>query len=368
MINNNEYTFNLTDIKNETEAFLEEIGKFLNFHTTSTCISLIISLIGIVTNTFTFISFVRLEKQSSTSIFLLSLNFSAFFTLIGDLIKIVILSNNIYLNDKISMLYLVLLYPFIYPLKITFEVSYIWLTMSVSVNQLLFVINSKGFKMKKNKRYEKKENKNALITVVCVYLTSFLVCIPFWFVFVYSDKNGLTRIDLSEKYFYFNKLYHNFVYLPFAVFFPLAVLIVTNVYLGMTLKNAGKRKLRLSKSRKTNDDESTHSNSTTTNNKLFIEKERIKSIKKETNLKTYMLATIVSFYLISQLPNIYLNLFLIKENQFKINNNNNACDDTYLISKYLYEVYQLFNLFGLGFNFAFFYMINNKNEKKSFDI
>jgi hypothetical protein len=362
MINNNEYTFNFTDIKNETEAFLEEIGKFLNFHTASTCISLIISLIGIVTNTFTFISFVRLEKQSSTSIFLLSLNFSAFFTLIGDLIKIIILSNNIYLNDKMSMLYLVLLYPFIYPLKITFEVSYIWLTMSVSVNQLLFVIHSKGFKMKKNKRYEKKENKNALITVVCVFLTSFLVCIPFWFVFIYSDKNGLTRNnDLSEKYFNYNKLYHNFVYLPFAVFFPLAVLIVTNVYLGMTLKNAGELKLRLSKSGKTN--ESTCSNSTINNNKSFIiQKKRFKSIKKETNLKTYMLATIVCFYLICQLPNIYLNLFLIKENQFKINNNNNnnaSDDDTYLISKYLYEVYQLFNLFGLGFNFAFFYMISN---------
>lgn len=247
------YSFNdtiLTAIANNSNDSIEhefyddepEIDQFFDLRLSLTWLSLFVIIFGIFSN---IISIILLNKsRSSTNIYLSGVCVSSVIALIGFLINSVLYNKFIYYKYIAGIKFLMILYPFIYPLITTAQISFVLLTVSVSLNQY-FIVSSK-IEINNSKKAQLKECKKAFNYVIIVYLFSFVYCSPYWFMFKYDRENGLEKTELNQNY-YFKRIVHFCLYLPIAFVLPFSILMTTNIYLIMTLNTRYQKRKKLNK-------------------------------------------------------------------------------------------------------------------------
>ncbi len=304
------------------------------------CISFVLIIIGIITNLISSLAFSNKKYLSSTNIYLTSLCLADCVALIGLLINSVIYGIFVYIKYYTGVKLIVLFYPYVYQIILTSQFASIYLTMSVSINQYIFIAFSKGFHMKNNKLSKQKDIKNSYTIVAVIVIISILFCLPYWFTFKYTENNGLERSQISQNN-YFNKIVHLFLYIPFACLIPFSVLITTNTYLLIKLVKANHRKETI----KSNCQLITFANTSSTSH--FYKNDKI-----EVKNKSTMLIAIVFFFLICQFPTLILHL--IETETFGQNYKE------HLFYFYLVELSKLLLIINLSFNFAFFYLFSQK--------
>jgi hypothetical protein len=338
----NETTHNITEFVEKVVAKVnkEKFDSLLFIRYIISCISFILIIIGIITNLISSLAFSNKKYLSSTNIYLTSLCLADCVALIGLLINSVIYGIFVYIKYYTGVKLIVLFYPYVYQIILTSQFASIYLTMSVSINQYIFIAFSKGFHMKNNKLSKQKDIKNSYTIVAVIVIISILFCLPYWFTFKYTENNGLERSQISQNN-YFNKIVHLFLYIPFACLIPFSVLITTNTYLLIKLVKANHRKETI----KSNCQLITFANTSSTSH--FYKNDKI-----EVKNKSTMLIAIVFFFLICQFPTLILHL--IETETFGQNYKE------HLFYFYLVELSKLLLIINLSFNFAFFYLFSQK--------
>ncbi len=242
-------------------------------------------------------------------------------------------------------------YPYVYPIISTAQFASIYLTMSVSLNQFVVMAFSRGFSLKNNKIFIKKDIKKAYAIVLAILLFSIIFCIPYWFKFIYNQNDGLIRSEISESRL-FNKIVHLLLYIPFAYVIPFIVLSTTNTYLLIKLIKTNKRREKFKSIDNNPNCQQQQINKTTL---LLESKDQTKIIKNKFEMKnkSTMLVVIVFFFLVCQFPTLLLNLVeteLFNYHKYK----------EHLFYFHFVELSKLLLIINLSFNFAFFYLFSKK--------
>ena len=351
-------SINISNISNNYSEFFEGTVHKLNDDSLYiSCFSLVIILFGIVTNFISSLAFSTRQSLTSTNIYLTSLCLVDCIALFGLLINSIIYKIFIYFKYELGIKFIMFFYPYVYPIISTAQFASIYLTMSVSLNQFIVMAFSRGFSLKNNKLFIKKDIKKAYVIVLTIILFSVIFCIPYWFKFIYNQNDGLIRSEISESRL-FNKIVHLLLYIPFAYVIPFIVLSTTNTYLLIKLIKTNNRREKL----KTNDNNSNcfkhqqqQQQINNTTSLLLESKDQKKIIKNKFEMKnkSTMLVVIVFFFLVCQFPTLLLNLVeteLFNDQKYK----------EHLFYFHFVELSKLLLIINLSFNFAFFYLFSKK--------
>lgn len=225
------------------QTYNYDLITYVRIRRTISWLSMIIVLIGLIGNFFSFVVLINPKMKTTTNIFLSNLCISSFIALLGLLINSVIYEIAYYYNITELYDFIIKIYPYVYPIINTFQMACIMLTVCVSVNQFLCIYFSKAksySKMSAQAEYNKSKK-----IVLTVYLVSIIYCIPYWLKFKFTEKNGLQQTELGKSR-NFNRIVHFWLYLPIVYIIPLSILIFTNAYLFFKLMIAKQRRLRLS--------------------------------------------------------------------------------------------------------------------------
>jgi hypothetical protein len=133
------------------------INSYFKFRCILSWISLCVILIGLLGNFISFIILINPKMRISTNVFLASLCVSGFIALLGLLANSVLHDLFSYYQIKKGQLYISFMYPYVYPLIVTFQMSSILLIVCVSLNQFIYIYFS-GAK----RRTQKNRNKDCL--------------------------------------------------------------------------------------------------------------------------------------------------------------------------------------------------------------
>ena len=343
---------------NENDSFLNEMNSFLKIRVLLAWSSLVIILIGIVTNSVSCIAFLNPKTLSSTNIYLASLCVCDSIALLGLIVNSTIYSQFIFYEFLEGIRFIMSLYPYIYPIIATSQIACIYLTVSVSVNQFLFVAFSRGNELKNNRLLQKKDNIRAFIVVLLIIIISIVFCVPYWFTFQYTNERGLEKTEVSKNV-HFKNIVHLYLYLPFACVIPFLILIFTNVYLVCTLESVSRRKRKISFKHKVMFNKSLTDSSGANKNLVVIhdlknaEAYSLKcknEMKFEIKNKTLMLITVVCFFLVCQSPTLLLHLIESLQPQYK----------NHFYYAHLVEISKILLIINLSFNFAIFYLFSKK--------
>lgn len=261
----------VTNRSNYTTEFYgddDEFDNYLQFRFTLSWMSLILILFGVFSN---IVSTILLNKsQSSTNIYLSGVCVSSIITLFGFFINYVLYNMFIHYKFIFGIRLLMIMYPFVYPMITTAQISFVLLTVSVSLNQ--YVIVSRKTEINPSKKAIQKECKKAYVYKLLVYFFSLVYCSPYWLMFKYDKDKGLEQTELNRNT-YFRKIVHFCMYIPIAFVVPFTILVSTNIYLIMTLKIRYENRKKL--------------NSTCQNKSIKITRKREASIpSKETSKST----------------------------------------------------------------------------------
>jgi hypothetical protein len=395
-INGTEWEFSLINksfmINNVTRYDLYDdeydYEDFLNFRLKLTCLSVIFIVLGIFLNVTSVI--VLNKNPTPTNKYLQGVCISSIISLIGFLSTYVIYNLFIYFKYINGIQFLMLLYPYTYPLITTAQISFVLFTVCVSLNQ--YVTMSSIKEIKRSKIREKKESQKAFKYTLIVYVFSVIYCSPYWFMFRYDKSNGLERTELNQNQ-YFKKIVHFCLYIPVAFLIPFAVLLYTNAYLIWKLKSSYQIKKELTSlqnraaarkesntvliemkpmiygtTKKASVNE-TSLNYDLTNNELIsslvmnnnqpiknlidtqlsrLQKAKIKNL----NI-SIMLIAMVTFFLICQSPSLALNMNeALKDNSLNMFNE----------SEYVYgnEIAKVFLIINSSWNCTLFYLFSKR--------
>lgn len=367
---------NFTRLYNESEyldlngTYAIELEQFYNFRIVLSWLSFIIIILGLCLNTISVQVFTQKNNISSTNILIAFLSISAilvlFCMLINHVIYTILIGYNYFNLVQATMFIL----PYTHPVYMTFYVNFIYLTMSISLNQFIYVHFSKGYK-KIRKNFKKKkliqESRNSCLTVFIIHIFSVLFCMPYWFRLKYTEPRGVEK-TLFGKSDLFNKIYQCWLYLPLVGFLPCLTLIMTNLYLIITLTRTAQRKSALSSKR--NETSRLVFNFDTQSVDVLKRSdilkvlrvphgERITSVMRleqtrmEPSSKARKLIIAVGFFLVCQTPNLILNVM----ESFKE-------DDLIQIDEnYLIEISRFMVILNFSFNFSFVYLISFYKKK-----
>ena len=335
--------FDFIENKNETYYLAIDLESFFNFRIIVAWLNLIIIVLGLVTNIISLIVFIRKKNRSSTNVFIAGLCISAILVLIAMLINNVIYSILVDYSFTKEVDFIMRIYPYFYPIYMTFFVTFIYLTVSISLNQFFYIYYSKGFMALKNNAY-KNECKHAFNIVCLVYLLSFLFCIPYWLKFKYSKQKGIEKTELGlNKLFY--KIVQCWLFVPFVCILPIIILILTNIYLIIKMNRSARRKSNLSSnptSRLIIQLHDLQSNNLkiklssklakNTSNGTLDRVIKIDKQKFDKNSKTNMIILAVAFFLVCHTPNLVFNVMESFKNEY---------DSIQLDENYLIEISKL---------------------------
>jgi hypothetical protein len=223
------------------ELFLVDLETFFNIRLILTWLNLSIVILGLILNVFTICKIFKKDKKSSHDILVSGLSFTATIALICILVNNIIytLSAHYFFFNSIHIFNI--LFPFTYPIFKTFYVAFIFLTVSISINQSIYIHKSKCFLLKNNKTKPNHGVKTSIYYILSVAFSSVLICLPEWFKFKYLDENYAYKKTEYTFYPYF--LY--IIFIPFVCCLPMLILIVTNIYIINRLKKAERRKNQL---------------------------------------------------------------------------------------------------------------------------
>ena len=219
-----------------------DLDTYLKFRIILTWLSLLIILVGLLGNFFSFLILINKKMRISTNVFLASLCVSAFIALIGLLINSVIYEIFAYYGLLQALQILYYFYPYAYPIITTFQMASILLTVCVSVNQFVCIYYSKA--KNRSKKGNQEDCRTALVIVLIMYVISIIYCVPYWLKFKYTKENGLLVTDIGQDPL-FNRIVHFWMYLPIVYIIPFSILIITNTYLLCTIMIARRRRKRL---------------------------------------------------------------------------------------------------------------------------
>lgn len=340
-----------------------EMNRLLNFRLIISFFSLALILIGITGNTATFFLLRKPKKRLSTTVFLSALCVVAILALLGLLVNHALYGIFIYYEFLEGITVIMFYYPYIYPFINTFQMTSIWLTVSVSINQFLIVSRSQV-----NNNKTKETHKREIFTSVAVFILSSIYCIPYWMKFKYSPEFGIHVSKIGNNPI-FIKVVHFYLYLPMAYIIPFIILTFTNAYLIATLKRKRERNNALDcVIKRTRDDSFKRHRPIKHNNEEIAKSERC-SLMSEirlasmTNLalnenkikdSTFMLVAVVIFFLICHFPSLILHL-IESFNEAKLKKN--------IYYFYMMELAKFLLIFNLAFNFAVFYLFSRHFRK-----
>ena len=310
-----------------------KMNDYFQFKNIISWCTLVVIIIGLFGNLISFIVLINPKMRISTNIFLSSLCISGFMALIGLLLNSFVLQLVSFYEIDFFYKISCFIYPYIYPLITTFQTASIMLTVSVSLNQFIYIFFNKT--NKNSKKIVEKECRTAIVIVLVIFIFSIIYNIPYWLKFKYS-KDGCYESTTINQDPSFNRIVHFWMYLPIVYIIPFSILIITNFYLVVFLVKTKRRRSRLglgsialSANENNRNDEKSNSkmelpeqdskqfekmkNSTLTigpeDNSLKINSKRKKM---NTNVGgsnvTIMLIAIVFFFFICQFPNLLLHI------------------------------------------------------------
>ena len=350
------------------DTFVFELEEFYHFRIILSWLDLVIIIIGLILNTVSAHVFSSKANFSSTNILIASLSVSA------NLVLVCMLINHVFYAIVISRSYfhlvqaVMFILPYSHPIFMTFFVSFIYLTMSISLNQFFYVRFSKGYKNFRKNTF-RKEVRRSCVIMFSIYAFSILFCSPFWFRLNYTDQKGVEKTSFAKSYF-FNQIYQYWIFLPLVGLIPHSVLITTNMYLITTLNKTVQRKTALSSKRiETSrlglnfETQSIDFSKRSDLLKAFrlsqnIPLERLLSLigldqtRLERANKTSKLIIAVGFFLVCQTPNLIIQIMESLNNDELIQINEN----------YLIEIARFMLILNLSFNFSFVYLVNFKKN------
>lgn len=356
--------------------------KLIGFFKICSCIRIVIIIAGLFGNLISFQILAR--KRSTTNVYLCSLCFASFFALLGDIF--VVISQLQFVYTGIFGMTLKM-YPYLYPLMLTFQMAYIYLTVAVSVNQFVCIYFQKGHaNLSKlfQKSKKQKDCKRALIIVCFIFLFSVLFCLPYWKIYEYNYETGLVELTATGKDDVFNLIVHFILYLPVVYLIPFIIIIFTNVYLITYLIDANKNKKLLvaikrpqklhvgfiftlknkssdgylsvgSAQCKSSDD--TDKSLLKNSKKVNLMNEASKKFNYKTMRTSVMLILVVFSFILSQFPNLIIHILELKK--WNIHNSLKIIEETI----YYKEISRILIIFYLSFNFAYYACFNNFNSK-----
>lgn len=333
-----------------------ELKMFVSFRVFLAIITLGVLTVGIVGNTVSFFVFTHSSIKKITDLLLSVYCISSCMALIGLLFNQILYGLFFYYRFVSGVKFIMMLYPYTYPITVTFQMSCIWLTVAVSTVQFLIVLFKKS-KSQLDLKMRNKDIKHGLVVSGTIFIFSSIYCLPYWFVFEYTEETGLRKTSFGKNELY-NKIIYFWLYFPCAYFGPLLILLVTNSYLISTVIITSKKKQLTqitirSTAKRTSNQLSNQLKKTFIEAKLESENmlklkraksllRRKRSIAKKTQL---MLIAHILFFFACQLPNFILHC--LTSFDFKIN-------------QYYKEIANFLLIFNLSFNFLIYYLFNEK--------
>lgn len=139
------------------------------------------------------------------------------------------------------------LFPYLYPLCITFQFCSIYMTVSACTNRTIVVYSSTPI----GDYHKLNDPRSSLKAVIGVFCVSLLICIPFWFMYdttIDHDEQQrrvylkLTQLAMSQSYRF---LVHGLLTTVVTYVIPQALLIVMNYFLIVAVVKTRRRKLDL---------------------------------------------------------------------------------------------------------------------------
>ena len=333
----------------------DQITKLVHFRIVANYISLILIVIGIIGNSFTFVVLLKSKKQLSTHIYLKSLCISAIISLIGLLINHALygIFMNYNYNDGISLI--IFIFPYTYPLIATFQICTIWLTVVVNLNHFVIIYRNSTNMLKLKKTFRKHK-----LIVLAVFLLSIVYCIPYWLKFKTEkdiDSNGLKLVPTElGKNSLFNNIVHFWMFLPFAYLIPFSILLITNIYLIYKLR----QKISLFKGSSLNIARRLSTASSLSKQRKCSISE-LSFIKDEYKIKctSIMLVAVVIFFLICQFPNLLIQIVeSFDYHDLKKN----------IVYYYLIDLAKMCLIINLDFNFSIMILFSRSFQEKSIEI
>ncbi len=329
--------------KNGAPINTNDIIHFTFFEVCS-ILRLITILIGLVGNLVSFKILTNPKFLSSTNVYISSLCFSSFFALLGDLCILVAQLLLVYANIDS---FIFRLYPFIYPLILTFQLTCIYLTVAVQINQFCTVYFTKVVSNSIVRDIQlAKECKRAFYIVISIFLFSTIYCLPFWFIYEYSDEyRSIVHTSIGKNPL-FNWLIHYAFYLIVVYLIPVTVLSLINMYLIYFLVKTKNKKDKLLLRNYRTFKETRIANDNVYRN---AEEDRVKKHR----VTTIMLILIVFSFIACQLPNLILHV--LESKRWNSSENEPNAKENYL---YFKTISRLLIVFYLSFNFAYYACFN----------
>jgi hypothetical protein len=319
-----------------------------NFINIVSWVNLITLCFGICLNSFgVWFKLRRKIYHTSTDIILISLSVCAVIVLLVKILNDALFNIFIINDHKNWILAIESLYPYFYSICMNFHVTFIFLTVSISLNQFVFVYYSIGFIRKNTSKTEanKKEMLRALYIIIFVFTISTIYTIPFWFELKYQRGSNLFITDFGNSFFF--KQIFQWSFLVVVGFIPILVIIASNMYLIVKMNRSNTRKKTLNnRSIEVRFIVKRYSCTNVKSNEIEIVRRSQKNYIERNARKSKTIYISVFFYLMFQCP--YFIAKFIQVNSFN--------DFNYYKNIYPVEISNLLLSLNLTFNFSIFYL------------
>jgi len=333
---------------NQTDPF-EKNHIFLKFKNVLSLSSLLLILIGVFGNLISFIVFKNKKTRTIADSLLSIYCLSSTLALIG-LLNEILYDVFCYYGLLTPLNLVIIIYPYIYPITVTFQLYSIWLTVAVSMVQFSIVRSKKPRTKDYQRLHGNKDYIKSIKIAISIFIVSFIYCLPYWLIYSYSEEDSLNKTEISQNDF-FIKIVHFWMYFPFVYLIPFSILMCTNSYLIAKISFKGKKyPTPLKKDWMTNLKRIESSNAEKKMESENLEKliklqsliKQKRSIANRTNL---MFVMQILLFFVCQFPNLILNIFAAFD--FKVD-------------YYHREVAKFLLICNLSLNFLIYYLFSSK--------